>query len=274
MQALTLYLTNITTILYSPKMDPTIPPTSFFRFFDLPAELRTNILSHLLISKYGIVLYNCTLFGPTTRDKVTALYVFLVNIQMYQEASAIFYGKNRFIINGQSHRLPGHLTKPGGFLSSEGQDARRRVRSLYLYLTRVGGEFKDILAPAISDMILSGSLRRLKICLGPPSSHPGVIAPETDMMTKQPFQDLLNLLADPDLEHVQLCVWKVHWSIFCPFHSKGEIISKGNTPAEVVDVFGLATIRGHSDWIDLDWEGMVDQVGTGKRIAKINETCL
>ncbi|KAI0539762.1 hypothetical protein GGR58DRAFT_211196 [Xylaria digitata] len=128
-----------------------MPSDSCFRFFDLPAELRTNILSHILISKYGIVLFNCTLFGLTPRDRVTVLYIFLVNVQMYQEASAIFYGQNRFILNGQSHRLPGHLTKPGGFLSPQGQDARRRVQTLCLYLTRVGGEFENILAPAISD---------------------------------------------------------------------------------------------------------------------------
>ncbi|KAI1170010.1 hypothetical protein F4777DRAFT_570947 [Nemania sp. FL0916] len=164
----------------------------YFRFFDLPAELRTSILSHLLISKYGIVLHNCTLFGPATSDKVTAVHLFLVNVQMYQEASAVFYGQNRFILNGQSHRLPGHLTKPGGFLSSQAQDARRRVQTLYLYLTRVGGEFETVLAPAISDMILSGSLRRLRICLGPPSSHnPRASGPDVDMMARVPFQALM-----------------------------------------------------------------------------------
>ncbi|KAI0466597.1 hypothetical protein F4859DRAFT_292309 [Xylaria cf. heliscus] len=254
--------------------DPNMPSTSYFRFFDLPAELRTDILSHLMISKYGVILYNCTLFGPTARDRVAVIYVFLVNIQMYQEASAIFYGQNRFILNGQSHRLPGHLTKPGGFLSPQGQDARRRVRTLSLYLTRVGGEFEDILAPAITDMILSGSLRKLKICLGPPSSHPRISGPDIDMMTRLPFQALLNLLADPDLQHVELCVWKVHWAVFCQFHGKLEFVSKGKASTEVVDDHRLATIRGHSDWIQLDWEKMVDLLGTCKRIAKIKEADL
>lgn len=128
-----------------------MPSVSYFPFFELPAELRTNILSYLLISRYGIVLYNCTLLGLTANDKVTFLYIFLVNVQMYQEASAIFYSRNRFILNGQSHRLPAHLTRTGGFLSPQGQDARRRVQTLSLYLTRVGGEFENILAPAISD---------------------------------------------------------------------------------------------------------------------------
>ncbi|KAI1193252.1 hypothetical protein F5X97DRAFT_45687 [Nemania serpens] len=247
-------------------------PTLCFRFFDLPAELRTSILSHLLISKYGIVLYNCTLFGPAAHDRVTVVHIFLVSIQMYQEASAIFYGRNRFILNGQSHRLPGHLTKPGGFLSPQGQDARRRVQALSLYLTRIGGEFENTLAPAISDMILTGCLRRLKICLGPPSAHhPRISGPDIHMMARLPFQTLLNLLADPDLQHVELCVWKAHWAVFCPFHKNVDDISKEKIPTEAVDDHGLATIRGHEDWIQLDWETMINVLGTGKRIVKIAE---
>ncbi|KAI0976787.1 hypothetical protein F4678DRAFT_124187 [Xylaria arbuscula] len=249
-----------------------MPSTSCFPFFDLPAELRTAILSHLLISKYGIVLYNYTLFGLTARDKITVLYLFLVNIQMYQEASAIFYRNNRFILNGQSHRLSRHLTQPGGFLSPQGQDARRRVQTLCLYLTRVGGEFENILAPAISDMILSGSLRRLKICLGPPSSqHARVTGPDTKLLTTAPFQALLNLLADPDLRHVELCVWKVHWGVFCPFHENIGTTGKGRTLTETMDSHGLATIRGYPDWVQLDWEAMVKVFGTGERIVKVRD---
>ncbi|KAI0517147.1 hypothetical protein F5B22DRAFT_130335 [Xylaria bambusicola] len=248
-----------------------MPSASYFRFFDLPAELRTNILSYLLISRYGIVLYNCTLFGLTATDRVTFLYIFLVNVQMYQEASAIFYSRNRFILNGQSHRLPGHLTKAGGFLSPQGRDARRRVQTLSLYLTRVGGEFENVLAPAISDMILSGSLRSLKICLGPPSSqHARISGPNINIMTTVPFQALLDLLADPDLQHVELCVWKVHWSIFCRFHENLEASTKEKT-SETVDDHGLATIRGHPDWIQLDWQAMIENFRAGERILKIKD---
>jgi hypothetical protein len=243
-----------------------------FRFFDLPAELRTSILSELLVSRYGIILHNHSLFGPSACDIILILYIFLVNIQMYQEASAIFYSQNRFILNAQSHRLPTHLTKPGGFLSQQGQDARRRVQTFSLYLSRVGGEFGNILAPSISDMVLVGSLRQLKICLGPPSSHNSRMS-GPDMMTRPPFQALLKLLADPDLQHVELCVWKVHWAVFCPFHkSVEEVTKKGKTLAESVDDHGLATIRGNSDWIELDWGRMVNVLGTSDRIFKIGET--
>ncbi|KAJ8129723.1 hypothetical protein O1611_g3908 [Lasiodiplodia mahajangana] len=90
-------------------------------------------------------------------------------------------------------------------------------------------------------------------------------------MARQPFQALLNLLSDPDLQHVELCVWKVHWAVFCPFHKKLEATTKGKTPRETVDDHGLATIRGHEDWIQLDWKAMVDVFGTGERIMKIKE---
>jgi hypothetical protein len=123
---------------------------------------------------------------------------------MYQEASAIFYGQNRFILNAQSHRLPAYFTKPGGFLSAQGQDARRRVQALTLSLLRIGGEFEDILAPAMSDMILCGSLRRLKICLGPPSSHNSRTS-SADMVTRRPFQyAFFEYLPSPRLAGVRL----------------------------------------------------------------------
>lgn len=89
-------------------------------------------------------------------------------------------------------------------------------------------------------------------------------------MARRPFQALLNLLVDPDLQHVELCVWKVHWALFCPFHKKAEATAKGKPP-EVVDDHGLATMRGHEDWIQLDRESIVNMLGTGERIMKIKE---
>jgi hypothetical protein len=85
---------------------------------------------------------------------------------------------------------------------------------------------------------------------------------------------LLKLLADPDLEHVELCVWRHHLAVFCPFHKEAEMMTKGNHLTESVDRFGLATIRGISDWVQLDWETMVKVLGTGERIVKIIESSL
>lgn len=117
-------------------------------------------------------------------------------------------------------------------------------------------------------VVLSGSLRSLKICLGPPSSR--VSGLNVNSMTTPPFQALLNLLSDPDLQHVELCVWKVHWNIFCRFHECLEIAAKGKT-SEIMDDHGLATIRGHPDWIQLDWETMVELFRTGEAVMKIRD---
>ncbi|KAI0397395.1 hypothetical protein F5Y17DRAFT_371548 [Xylariaceae sp. FL0594] len=245
---------------------------SIFPFFRLPAELRSDILTRLLVAPRGIVLHSRTTFsGMPAGALFTIMSILHVNVQMYQEASAILYGQNNFVLNGQSHRLPGHLTYPGGFLSEQGQDARRRVQALSLYLTRFGGEFEDVLAPALSDMVLSGRLRTLKVFLGQPSSRHSTIS-ISNIVDRQPFQALLQILADPDLRHVELSVWGVHWAVFCPFHSTSEVKIKGKTPVESVDERGLATIQGFSDWIQLNWIEMVETLGKGERILKVDSS--
>ncbi|KAI1400627.1 hypothetical protein F4819DRAFT_364182 [Hypoxylon fuscum] len=244
--------------------------TGIFRFFDLPPELRGAILTELLTSDSSIVLHSATLSRPPISDLPGILNIFLVSIQMYHEASAIFYAQNRFILNAQSHRLPVHLTSRGGFLSEEGQDARRRVRSLTLHLTRVGGEFERVLGPALSDMVLNGSLRDLGLRLMPPSwrSHANrTLDPE--MVQRPPFQALLRLLADPYLETVELLAWRVHLTVFCPFHQKQYPSMK--TDIESIDDQGLAILRNGPDWVEVDWRAMIEAYGSGQQIVRIGE---
>ncbi|KAI2614851.1 hypothetical protein GGR54DRAFT_320539 [Hypoxylon sp. NC1633] len=240
-----------------------------FRFLDLPPELRGDILTQLLVSDCNIILYNTTRFTPPLSGPSSFLNVFLVSMQMYQEASVIFYSQNRFTLNAQSHRLPVHLTGRGGFLSEEGQDARRRVRSLTLHLTRVGGEFERVLGPALSDMVLSGKLRDLRLHLGPPSWRGSNRVPDPDMVQRPPFQALLRLLADPYLQTVQLLAWRVHLKVFCAFHQKGSPSIK--TDNESVDDQGLAILRNGPDWVQLDWKSMVEIYGMGQQIVRIGE---
>ncbi|CAJ2500100.1 Uu.00g029530.m01.CDS01 [Anthostomella pinea] len=242
-----------------------------FRFFDLPAELRSAILEHILVSDCGIILRSETSSRLPFGNLQSALNVFVVCMQMYQEASAIFYTQNRFILNAQSHRLPSHLTSPGGFLSPQGQDARRRVHGITLFLSRVGGEFGDVLGPALSDMVLCGSLRELKLCIGaPPSLHPSRTS-DMDLVQRPPFQALLRLLSDPYLEVVELLVWKVHWAFLCPFHRKGDNLTGEGPNSESVDDLGLATVRQGPEWVPVDWKSMVASLGTGQQIVRIGE---
>ncbi|KAI1638809.1 hypothetical protein F4809DRAFT_234626 [Biscogniauxia mediterranea] len=253
-----------------------------FPFFDLPGELRSAILAQLLVSDHGIVLHSkTTLYLPAGSGRGTLRSVLQVSMQMYQEATAVFYGQNRFVVNAQSHRLPAHLTRRGGFLSPEGRDARRRVRRLTLLLTRVGGEFEHVLGPALSDMVLCGALRELRLRLGPPArAHPAAAGarPDRDLVRRSPFQALLRLLADPYLDAAELSVWKVHWAALCPFHHRhggGERKEKGEEDegegagGESVNDIGLATIRDGPDWVKLDWKNMVDVLGTGQQIVTV-----
>lgn len=244
-------------------------PTNVFRFFDLPPELRAAILSHVLVSEYSIILHNSTLFTLPLSSLSSFLNVFLVSMQMYQEASPIFYSQNRFTLNAQSHRLPMHLTRRGGFLSDEGQGARRRIRCLTLHLTRVGGEFERVLGPALSDMVLCGNLRDLRLRLIPPSWRGANRMADFDMVQRPPFQALLRLLADPYLERVELLAWKVHLTVFCPFHRTGNPLIKPN--AESVDDQGLAIVRNGPDWVKLDWKSMVEMFGMVQPIMTIGE---
>ncbi|KAI1103580.1 hypothetical protein F4804DRAFT_225057 [Jackrogersella minutella] len=240
-----------------------------FRFLDLPPELRDTVLTQLLVSDENIILHDVTYFALPPLESWSFLNVFLVNMQMYHEASAIFYSQNRFTLNAQSHRLPVYLTGRGGFLSEEGQDARRRIRSLTLYLTRVGGEFERVIGPALSDMVLSGNLRDLVLRLGPPSSLGANRLPDPDMVQRPPFQALLRLLADPYLDTVKLLAWKAHLPVFCPFHPRG--ISSIRSDTESIDSQGFAILRGSSGWVELDWRAMVDVYGSGQKIMRIGE---
>ncbi|KAI0473758.1 hypothetical protein GGR56DRAFT_648836 [Xylariaceae sp. FL0804] len=234
--------------------------SAVFRFFDLPAELREVILSWLLVASDGAIVLRSHTYLPPPLDE--ALAIFRVSVQMYQEASAIFYAYNHFIINAQSHRLPANLTRAGGFLSTEALDVRRRVQELTLYLTRIGGEFEDILGPMLIDMTLCGSLRRLKLCIGPPPRQPHWKRVEPlDMVQRPPFQTLLRLLADPYLEVVELLVSKRHWAFLCPFHDTSH-------PERYTDEPGVVE---SPEGIRLDWKSMVDSLGTGQQVVQIGE---
>ncbi|ORY68641.1 uncharacterized protein BCR38DRAFT_335412 [Pseudomassariella vexata] len=250
------------------------PESHAFRFFDLPAEIRTAVLELVILnpsSATNVVATGKTHSIPATDTLLTD--VFLVCAQMYQEASAIFYTQTQFKLNLGTRRLCDQLTEEGQLFSPQGQDARRRIRNLTLLMKRIGGDFERMVEPALSDMVLRGSLRNLEIrflpqdygkarVIGPQVGWTANPAEAGDLVHTLPFQSLLRLLADPDLEHVQLWVWKVHWSIWCPFH-------------EVVGVEGSceARMRKHGvDWCRVDWKKLVDAYGEGRRIVKVGES--
>jgi hypothetical protein len=241
-----------------------------FRFFDLPGELRAAVLQHLVLAASNL---------PTVRSgndaaPIVSTDLFLVCSQMYQEASGIFYTQNRFVIDLGTRRLCEQITEEGQLLSPQGQDARRRIRTLILSMKRIGGNFEAVIAPALSDMILCGSLRNLEIRFLPQNYGPkqGVVnrvqnggewashpAEAGDLATTAPFRALLRLLGDPDLERVELMVWMVHWSMWCPFHD--EVEGHGSCAQNMR--------RSGKMWARVDWKRMVEVWGDGNQIVKI-----
>ncbi|KAL2154980.1 hypothetical protein VTH82DRAFT_3656, partial [Thermothelomyces myriococcoides] len=131
--------------------------------------------------------------------------------------------------------------------------ARRRVRSAVVHLRRLGGLVEDVVVPALADLALTGSLRRLRVHIGgelllsaghppevlsfvvdreelpppPPQSlpqrrhhhhhhhhHPGRREGQDRALAENPaLRALLVLLADPSLEKTEL---RVPW----PYHDQ------------------------------------------------------
>lgn len=247
-----------------------------FPWFDLPGELRIAVLEYLVVSPGMDDDVNTNLYAKAEAvlmvpvDMAPVIDLLLVCSQMYQEASAIFYDQNRFHLNLGSRKLLHQITQEGLF-SPHGQARRRRIRNLSLIFRRMGGFFDKTIEPVVSDMVLCGNLRNLEIRFMPQNfgkmrmssdqnvswraSQPDAV----DLVYTSPFQALLKLLADPDLDKAELWVWREHWSVWCPFH-------------EVYEGDGLC---GHKmklcrkDWTQVDWKSMANAGGGQGRIVKV-----
>ncbi|KAI0126578.1 hypothetical protein BJ170DRAFT_629221 [Xylariales sp. AK1849] len=245
-----------------------------FRFFDLPAELREAILANLVLLPSSISALRPVSRDDEARPPAILADLLLVCSQMYQEVSAIFYTQNRFHIDLGPRTVLDQLTEEGQLLSAQGQDARRRIRNLTLRMRRIGGDFERHIVPALSDMILCGSLRNLEInilsqsrgrqkmsCTSvlPMQGGPNPLE-ATGLFHTSPFQALLRLLADPDLERVDFLVSPFHWALWCPFHE----------PLEGIGSCGSKLMQRENQYARVDWRQMVEAWGGGVQIAKVH----
>jgi hypothetical protein len=98
-----------------------------FRFFDLPFELRSKILSYLLILDRVV-----DLDPDNYRAAHHRLHIFLVSQRLYTEASQIFYSSHTFRIFPTHGRFFTHKTKP--LLSRLHKSYRADLTSLELRL--------------------------------------------------------------------------------------------------------------------------------------------
>ncbi|KXJ91577.1 hypothetical protein Micbo1qcDRAFT_195638 [Microdochium bolleyi] len=241
-----------------------------FNFFELPPELRADVLRHLVVYPTAI---DINLFG--SGQCISAVDLFLVSFQMYREASELFYLENEFAVDSTTHRIPPELIRDGGFLSPQAQDTRRRIHRLTVDLRRVGGMFENSLAPALSDMTLCGTLRHLRVRLDlvapPPVSMVSRQGPAVDkapdLMARSPWQTLFKLLDDPDLEKVEVWAGSEHYAIWCPFHDP-----LGNDEKQDYSRPPVAVARVKSGrWLKLDWRALVDAYSRSHKIVRVGE---
>jgi len=276
--------------LSSPLPSLAQPTGVFYRFFDLPGELREQILRYVCFSPTGYLLgeppYPSTSFSlspspssgssPSSSDHdggvavnppaaSAPLGLFLASSATYHESSAVFLGQNTFHLNLVSRRrrtLAPILDADFGLLTSASAlQARRRLRRLVLYARRIGGLFADKLLPALEDMVLGGGLRDLELRVRAPvrdfnapfATHRRHDAADDDrIISSRPFRGLVRLLADPDLERAAVRVERVHWSLWCPFHER---CARERTVMEGV----FAETR--EEWLSVDVDKLVAAYG-------------
>jgi len=245
--------------------------TKYFPFFSLPGELREVILQHALP-----IVSECTI-RPHGRHSVLADVsstlgdIFTVSYQMHQEASAVFYRQRRFVVDVSSRRAYDDFTAENELFSPEVQPVRRRIRSLTVILKRLGGDFEQKLVPALSDMILNGELRNLRFQLLSPdmdvilqtrprlARRSGVAA---DLEHSPPFQRLLSLVVDPDLEEVEIWITGTHLRFWCAFHEGG----RQDSPCSEREMR-----NNWERWLKIDWQRLVKTYGNVQEILRIGE---
>ena len=75
------------------------PSSKFFRFFDLPPELRNRIYHHALVARSAVVILASGLLDSDLNDTEYFHKPLLLSVsrQVRQETTSIFYGCNAFM---------------------------------------------------------------------------------------------------------------------------------------------------------------------------------
>lgn len=261
-------------------------------FFELPGELREQILAHLVVKPAGIHLGERHCFpdrdtepsedddssgngddGDDERRVGWPVNYFLVSQTFYREASSLFFGENTFYLYAGVRRstLFDALSTQGVLVPQQqplrrkgpagrGSTAhylrsRRRARHLVLYLQRLGGSLGDFVAPCLQDMILTGDLRHLDIRVFHLEQQGA--DKRGALWTSAPATVLLRLLRDPDLEVARL-------RVYLPLTSPGRLKAMdGWCPLRSEQEAG-GHGRGTRQWASVDVEELTRRYGGGE----------
>lgn len=277
-------------------------PNYFDLFFELPGEIREQILGYLLVKPRGINIYqypreiftlarlNTPIRGrdyeKTDEEEAFGpfwpLNYFLVSQTFNREATAIYFRENTFHILSKCPKVlffqnPNSLPEnfrfnTHNFKAPRSGDAlfknpawtrsRRRIRKAVVYLQRPRALVKGMVLEPLLDMILAGGLKELEFRVGFEARNERVLS--SDIM-----KGMYRVLTDPDLLVAKLSIpEKDHGGAWCVFHG-----DTGDASCCASSVGGDGIGPG-SLWIDLDLAALVSRYGEVKdqlRIIKVGD---
>ncbi|KAI1127117.1 hypothetical protein F5Y10DRAFT_200531 [Nemania abortiva] len=205
---------------------PRWKPKGPFRLFNLPPELRYQILSSALI--------DCD-------EQVQVLQIFLASRRLYAEAAEIFYHDIQLDITDRT-KPPGLLAEPLTPLSPR---LHVRIMDLKIYPKANLHWFNKFYVPVLRQMAEQGNLRTLHLEINGrfprldfwtdhwsyddefnDTEIPLLVGPETNInyfgpafLADRPFQTFLDFLSSPHIPEVLLYTSSVgHYSFWCAFH--------------------------------------------------------
>ncbi|CAI4218663.1 unnamed protein product [Parascedosporium putredinis] len=164
----------------------------FPRFFDLPREIRDQVLWFLVTTDQSLHLASSASQPP--------LNLLLAHPFLHESVCRLFFTTNKFTSSG----VPELLDVPAKTL--------RRIRQL-----RVAAVLRqrplETLVASLSDAVLNGGLRVLELHIPPPNAF------EHDPQLPEGMcRSLVHLLKDPYLESARLWIDFNHRAAWCRFH--------------------------------------------------------
>lgn len=207
-----------------PKWRPKGP----FRLFELPPELRHQILSFFLVE---------------CEEQAQVLPIFLVSRRLYAEAADIFYHHIWLDITDRT-QLPGLLAEPITPLSPR---LHVRTMNLKIYPRNNMQAFNELYVPLLREMVDQGNLKSLHLEINGrfprlefwrdqwsedeefcETEIPLLIGPETNseytgpaFLADRPFQEFLDFLSDPRIPSVSLYISSAdHYKFWCMCHRR------------------------------------------------------
>ncbi|KAJ4421861.1 hypothetical protein N0V82_003461 [Gnomoniopsis sp. IMI 355080] len=275
-------------------------PEHFELFFDLPSELREQILGYLLIKQKAIQIKQYSDRETLTSDNDTGeedeyeasgprwpLNYFLVSQTFNREATATYFRENVFHVFPKGTKMllsrAEHLPKdfyPSfsplmSFKEPRSGDALllnpawtpsvRRIRNMVIYIHRLRDFLERSVFQPLLGMILAGGLKNLEFRMGFRSRG-------ESMFSAPPMRCIFRVLTDPDLLVARLSIpARNHAAVWCPFHMDG---GGGGDGFESCGISKGRMNGPRSGWLSVDVAALIRRYGEADdhlRILKVGD---